>query len=97
MRGVGGDAAGRADQPAGRAGPARHDRTLGRITCPTLVCGGRYDGIAPQANSEFLARMIPGARLALFDGGHGFFVQDDSAWPAILAFLGEGAADPADP
>ena len=50
---------------------AHHDTSdrLGAITCPTLVCGGRYDGIAPPANSEFLADAIPHARLALFDGG----------------------------
>ena len=55
------------------------------------MCGGRFDGIAPPANSEFLARAIPGARLELFDGGHGFFLQDAAALPAIIAFLAEGA------
>ena len=46
---------------------AAHDTAsrLGAITCPTLVCGGRFDGIAPPANSEFLAREIPGARLEI--------------------------------
>ena len=55
--------------------------------CPTLVCGGRFDGIAPPANSEYLAGAIPGARLALFDGGHIFFMQDPTAPPAIVRFL----------
>jgi pimeloyl-ACP methyl ester carboxylesterase len=66
-----------------------HDTTarLDQIRCPTLVCGGRYDGIAPPANSEFLARTIPGARLDLFDGGHIFFLQDPAAFPATLDFL----------
>jgi 3-oxoadipate enol-lactonase len=76
----------------------RHHDTadrLGRIRCPTLVCGGRYDGIAPPANSEFLAQAIPGARLELFEGGHIFFVQDPAAFPATLAFLrGEDPEDP---
>lgn len=69
---------------------SHHDtsRRLDRIGCPTLVCGGRYDGIAPPANSEFLAAHIPGAELALFDGGHAFFMQDPTAVPAMLAFLG---------
>jgi 3-oxoadipate enol-lactonase len=62
---------------------------LGAIKCPTLVCGGRFDGIAPPANSEFLARSIPGARLEMFDGGHTFFLQDAAAIPAIIAFLSE--------
>ena len=57
------------------------------------MCGGRFDGIAPPANSEFLARDIPGARLEMFDGGHGFFMQDAAAIPAIIAFLAEGTAE----
>ena len=66
-----------------------HDTTdrLDQIRCPTFVCGGRYDGIAPPTNSEFLARAIPGARLELFDGGHIFFLQDSAAFPAMLGFL----------
>ena len=81
------------------AARAQHDTTdrLGHIACPTLVCGGRFDGIAPPANSEQLAERIPDGRLALFDGGHGFFVQDRAAWPAILEFLDGGAADPSGP
>ncbi len=68
---------------------SHHDTAgrLGRIRCPTLVCGGVYDGIAPPANSEFLAETIPGAELAFFDGGHGFFMQDPAAIPAIVDFL----------
>jgi 3-oxoadipate enol-lactonase len=68
---------------------ARHDTCdrLATISCPTLVCGGRYDGIAPPANSEALASHIPGAELELFEGGHMFFVQDRSAWPRITDFL----------
>ena len=68
---------------------SHHDTAsrLGTISCPTLVAGGRYDGIAPPANSEFLAAAIPGAQLRLFDGGHGFFLQDPDALPAIVDFL----------
>jgi 3-oxoadipate enol-lactonase len=75
---------------------SHHDTSarLGQIRCPTLVCGGRYDGLAPPANSEFLAATIPGAELALFDGGHIFLMQDPSAMPAMLDFL-EAAAGPA--
>ncbi len=68
---------------------SHHDTAsrLGAIACPTLVCGGRTDGIAPPANSEYLASHIPGARLELFDGGHLFFMQDATAFPAIVEFL----------
>jgi 3-oxoadipate enol-lactonase len=73
------------------AARAEHDTSgrLGAIACPTLVCGGRFDGIAPLANSEFLASAIPGAQLQLFDGGHAFFMQDPAALPAIVDFLSE--------
>ena len=91
LDGEGEAAPGLTNQLAARAG---HDTSgrLGSITCPTLVCGGRFDGIAPPSNSEFLARSIPGARLEMFDGGHGFFMQDPAAMPAIIAFLSEDAA-----
>jgi 3-oxoadipate enol-lactonase len=62
-----------------------HDTSgrLHRITAPTLVAAGRYDGIAPLANSEAIAARIPGARLEVFEGGHAFFFEDPDAWPAI--------------
>lgn len=68
---------------------SRHDTAdrLHQISCPTLVCGGRFDGIAPARNSEFLAATIPGAELAMFDGGHMFMVQDRAAIPAMIEFL----------
>jgi len=62
---------------------------LGEIRVPTLICGGRRDGIAPVANQEALASRIPDARLELFDGGHLFLLQDRSAFPRIVEFLSE--------
>ena len=75
------------------AARAEHDTSgrLGTIACPTLVCGGRFDGIAPPANSKFLASAIPGAQLEMFDGGHAFFMQDATTLPAIIAFLSADA------
>src|SRR3954465_14409698 len=43
---------------------------LGNITCPTLVACGRYDHIAPPANSEKIAELIPHADLRFYEGGH---------------------------
>lgn len=60
---------------------------LPRITCPTLVAAGRFDGLAAPANSEAIASRIPNAELRRYDGGHAFFVQDDRAFPDIVAFL----------
>ncbi len=95
-RETGSAGAGLANQLAARA---QHDAAarLGSIACPTLVCGGRFDALAPPANSEFLAGAIPGARLAMFDGGHLFLLQDRRAMPAVIEFLKAGAHRSADP
>lgn len=60
---------------------------LPNLDVPTLVCGGRRDGIAPPPNLEALASRIPGARLEFFDGGHLFLLQDPKAFGAIVDFL----------
>ncbi len=73
-------------QMAARAGFDAYDR-LGRIACPTLVASGRFDGIAPPANGAALAAAIGGAEFRQFDGGHMFFLQDPTAWPAVVSFL----------
>jgi 3-oxoadipate enol-lactonase len=77
---------GAALQLAARAG---HDTwaRLASINTPVLVAGGRYDGIAPAANSRALADRIPGAELQLFEGGHLFMIQDRKAYPAIIEWL----------
>jgi pimeloyl-ACP methyl ester carboxylesterase len=59
---------------------------LERITCPTLVAAGRYDGIAPLANSETIAAHIRGADLRVYEGGHAFFAQDPAAFSDLLEF-----------
>lgn len=70
---------------------ADHDTwaDLPALSVPTLVAGGHHDAIAAPENVAALAGRIPGARLAMFDGGHLFFVQDRAAWPAIVQFLAE--------
>ena len=77
---------GELEQLGARRGHDVWDR-LPRVTCPTLVAAGRFDGIAPPANSAAIAERIPGAVLRLYDGGHLFFVQDRTALPDIIAFL----------
>lgn len=69
-----------------RAGHDTWDR-LPTVDNETFVIGGRYDGQAPPANVERLAARIPNAELRFFDGGHLFFLQDRSAWPAVGDFL----------
>jgi pimeloyl-ACP methyl ester carboxylesterase len=60
---------------------------LPRVTAPTLVQSGRYDGIAPVANSEAIASRDPGAEHRTYDGGHAYLYQDPTAWPDAIAFL----------
>jgi pimeloyl-ACP methyl ester carboxylesterase len=70
---------------------AEHDvcDRLGRITCPTFIAAGRYDGIAPVANSEAILARVPHAKLSVYEGGHAFFAQDAAAIPDVLDFLTE--------
>jgi 3-oxoadipate enol-lactonase len=60
---------------------------LPRIACPTLICAGRYDGIATLETQEKMASRIAGAQLRLFEGGHLFMLQDRAAYPAMISFL----------
>ncbi len=71
---------------------ARHDvyERLPRISCPTLVASGQFDGIAPSANGAAIAARIPNAEFRQFGGGHAFFVQDPAAFPATIEFLKGG-------
>lgn len=77
----------------------RHHDTwsqLSSIDAPTLICAGRYDGVAPLTNSMALASRIPDARLAIFDAGHRLLQHDQRAWPCITAFLRTGSEPPPD-
>lgn len=77
---------GAARQLAARAG---HDTwaRLPALRCPTLVMGGRHDGIAPPDAVTALARAIPGAQLRFFEGGHLFILEDRTAFGAMADFL----------
>jgi 3-oxoadipate enol-lactonase len=85
-----------ADEPGMAAGRhrqlearAKHDtwERLGQIRCPTLVCAGRHDGIAPLQTVGAMANRIRGASLRIFEGGHLFMLQDREAFPAMIRFL----------
>jgi pimeloyl-ACP methyl ester carboxylesterase len=65
---------------------------LDRVTCPTLVAAGRWDGIAPVANSEAIAARVADAELRVYEGGHAFFAQDRRALPETIEFLATGSA-----
>ena len=57
------------------------------ISAPTLVAAGRFDGIAPLANSQAIAERIPNSTLNAYEGGHPFLSQDRQAMRDIRAFL----------
>ena len=45
--------------------------TLRRVQVPTLVMGGAHDRMCPPRRHEFMAQLIPGARLEILeDAGH---------------------------
>jgi len=77
---------GEAEQIAARR---HHDASarLPVIACPTLVACGRYDGIAPLANGEWIAAHVTGAVLRVYEGGHVFFMQDPTALLDIAEFV----------
>lgn len=57
------------------------------ITSPTLITAGRFDGIAPLANSQAIAERIPNSTLNVYEGGHPFLSQDRQAIRDIRTFL----------
>lgn len=61
---------------------------LHKISCPTLVLGGRMDIMVPGFASEEIARAIPDAELEMFDTGHGLMFEEMDAFNArIRKFL----------
>ena len=57
---------------------------LPRVSCPTLVIGGRLDFMAPAFASEELAAAIPGAELHLLETGHGCMIEEMDAFNALV-------------
>jgi pimeloyl-ACP methyl ester carboxylesterase len=61
---------------------------LGTLRVPTLVTVGREDILTPPRFAEELAGLVPGARLDVLPGGHGYFWEEPAAFnEAALAFL----------
>jgi pimeloyl-ACP methyl ester carboxylesterase len=62
---------------------------LHQIAAPTLVITGDADRLVPPANSEILAKYIPGARLVKIPGGsHGFNFETPEVFNReVLSFL----------
>ncbi len=66
-----------------------HDTTsrLNKIKAPVLLVGGKYDGIAPITNMEYLHQSIKSSKLKFYEGGHLFLIQDKLAFKEIIEWL----------
>jgi 3-oxoadipate enol-lactonase len=65
-----------------------HREILARIGAPTLVVAGRQDLATPLEAGEYIAKRIPGARLAALDAAHISNVEQAGAFTAeALQFL----------
>ncbi len=62
---------------------------LAQLDMPTFLAGGKFDGIAPPKNMEFLNNKIYGSKIKFYDGGHLFLVQDKTAFTNIIQWLVE--------
>ena len=63
---------------------------LHRITSPTFIAAGKFDGIAPVVNSEAILERISDATLVVYEGGHILLAQDPTAIRQIRTFLSTG-------
>ena len=66
-----------------------HDTSnrLFAIKVPVLLQGGKYDGIAPIKNMEYLNKNIKSSTLNFYEGGHLFLIQDKQAFKDIITWL----------
>ncbi|MCB1013708.1 MAG: alpha/beta fold hydrolase, partial [Acidimicrobiales bacterium] len=62
---------------------------LHRVVAPTLILVGSQDILTPRGDSEELARLIPGSRMAVVRGAaHGFMFEHASTYNRlVLEFL----------
>lgn len=67
---------------------------LRKVTTPTLVMHCREDSVVPFEAGRILARHIPGARFVALDSPNHLVLEDDAAWPKLVAQLREFLADP---
>lgn len=69
---------------------------LHRVAVPTLVLVGSQDILTPRGDSEELATLIPGARMAVVRGAaHGFMFEHASTFNRlVLEFLAEVRESP---
>ncbi len=58
---------------------------LGEITTPVVIADGDHDEAIKREHTEYLARSIPGAKLAILPGlSHFAMIQDPAAFNSVL-------------
>jgi poly(3-hydroxyalkanoate) depolymerase len=61
---------------------------LSQVRQPTLILSGADDPIVPPVNARIMARLMPNARLHIFDDGHlGLITSADELAPLVRGFL----------
>ena len=60
---------------------------LQRISAPTFVACGKYDGLAPPASSHAIHQRVAHSELHEYEGGHLFSAQDPRAIRDVAYFL----------
>lgn len=60
---------------------------LPQVSCPTLVLHARDDGITPFEEGRNLAIAIPGARFVALDSRNRLPLENEPAWPRLLAAI----------
>ena len=77
---------------------SRHEARdrLGQLQMPVQVIGAERDVMVPAHKSPELARLIPGAKLTMFDSAHAVNVEAAQEFnAAVLDFIAETAGAPA--
>jgi pimeloyl-ACP methyl ester carboxylesterase len=71
--------------PIWRSEPDYPDQKLARIKAPTVIADGAYDEIIKPEHTRHMARVIPGARLAILPNtSHFAMLQDPAAFNQTL-------------
>jgi pimeloyl-ACP methyl ester carboxylesterase len=69
---------------------------LRQVTAPTLVIHGDHDKLVPPANGRLIARLIPGAQLAMLKGAGHVYGTDrpEEHLDLLLGWLNEHSGEP---
>lgn len=67
---------------------------LPNVTVPTLILHSREDAVVPFEAGRMLARSISGARFVPLESANHLVLQQEPAWPTLIAHIRQFLADP---